>query len=96
MFINEILAKTFDLKIHDIIIKTIGIKFANVKLCLIFEVGNVLLIKNKSLKYFRDFNFGGKNQISIVIKIYEGNDEVAKNNTFLGKFTLEYDKKQKV
>ena len=66
------------------------------KLCLIFEVGTVLLIKNKSVKYFRDFNFGGKNQISIVIKIYEGNDEVAKNNTFLGKFTLEYDKKQKV
>ena len=61
----------------------------------IFEVGTVLPVKDKPLKHRREFKVGGKNPKKQVIKIYEGNDEIAKNNTFLGKFTLELDKNQK-
>ena len=40
------------------------------------------------LKYSRIFSVGGKNPTSQVIKIYEGNDEIAKNNKLLGQFSL--------
>ena len=94
--VGATLAPTLDLKIHDIITKTIGIEIANGKMSPIFEVGTVLPFKDKPLKYAKDFGVGGKNpKNKQVIKIYEGNDEIAKNNTFLGKFTLELDEKQK-
>ena len=78
--VGATLAPILDLKIHDIITKTIGIEIADGKMTPIFEVKTVWG-KNPKNKH--------------VIKIYEGNDEIAKNNTFLGKFTLELDKNQK-
>ena len=94
--VGATLAPTLDLKIHDIITKTIGIEIANGKMSPIFKVGTVLPFKDKPLKYSKNFSVGGKNPSNKqVIKIYEGNEEIAKNNTFLGKFTLELDKNQK-
>ena len=62
----------------------------------IFDVGTVLPVINKPLKHSRAFAVGGKNpSTKQVIKIYEGNDKIAKNNTLLGEFTLELDKNQK-
>ncbi len=94
--VGATLAPTLDLKIHDIITKTIGIEIGNGQMSPIFKVGTVLPFKDKQLKYSRAFVVGGKNPSNKqVIKIYEGNDEIAKNNTFLGKFTLKLDKNQK-
>ena len=93
--VGATLAPTLDLKIHDIITKTIGIEIGDGKMSAIFEVGTVLPVKGKPLKHSRDFKVGGKNPKKQVIKIFEGNNEIAKNNTFLGKFTLELDKNQK-
>ena len=94
--IGATLAPTLDLKIHDIITKSIGIEIENGKMSTIFGVGTVLPVKNKPLKYSKDYIVGGKNPLTKqVIKIYEGNDPIAKNNTLLGKFTLELDKNQK-
>ena len=63
---------------------------------LIFEIGTVLHIKNKLLKYLLVFSVRGiNNSNKEVIKIYDGNDKFVKNNIFLGRFTLELDKNQK-
>ena len=94
--IGATLAPKLDIKIHDIITKTIGIEIGNGKMSTIFEKGIVLPVKGKPLKSSRGFSIGGKNPLKKqVIKIYEGNDPIAKNNMFLGKFTLELDKNQK-
>ena len=62
----------------------------------IFDKGTVLPVKEKPLKYSKVFGIGRKNPSNKqVIRIYEGNDEIAKNNILLGKFTLELDKDQK-
>ena len=83
-------------KTHDIITKSIGIGIGNGNMAPIFEVGTVLPFKKNPLKISQNFVVGGKNPLKKqVIKIYEGNDPIAKNNIFLGKFTLEIDKNQK-
>ena len=94
--IGATIAPQLDLKIHDIITKRIGIEIENGKMSTIFHVGTVLPVKNKPLRYSRIFEIGGNNpSTKQVIKIYEGNEPIARNNTFLGKFTLELDKNQK-
>ena len=62
----------------------------------ILKVGRILPVQNKSLKYSIIFIIGGKNPLSKqVIRNYEGNDEIPKNNKFLGKFILELNKNEK-
>ena len=94
--VGATLTPTLDLKIHDIITKSIGIEIGNGNMAPIFEVGTVLPFKKNPLKISQNFVVGGKNPNNLqVIKIYEGNDPIAKNNLLLGKFTLEIDKNQK-
>ncbi len=81
--IGETLAPKLDIKIHDLIIKSIGIEIGNGKLSPIFQVGSVLAVKKEALKYSKTFAVGGKNPLNKqVIKIYEGNDPIAHNNMF--------------
>ena len=94
--VGATLAPRLDIKTHDIITKSIGIGIGNGNMSTIFQVGTVLPFKEKPLKISKNFIVGGKNPLKKqVIKIYEGNDPIAKNNLLLGKFTLEIDKNQK-
>ena len=94
--VGATLAPRLDIKTHDIITKSIGIGIGNGNMSTIFQVGTVLPFKEKPLKISKNFIVGGKNPLKKqVIKIYEGNDPIAKNNLFLGKFTLKLEKNQK-
>ena len=89
-----------DLKIKDIITKPIGIRINKGKMCKIIPIGTPLPLKGaKILNFNREFtlskNSDSNNQI---ISIYEGENEKALENHFLGKFvvTLKENEKNKV
>ena len=89
-----------DLKIQDIISKPIGIIINQGKMCNIIPVGTPLPLKGaKILNFSREFTLS-KNVDSNtqIISIYEGENEKALENHFLGKFvvTLKENEKNKV
>ena len=54
------------------------------------------LIGKNLVKFEKEYILGGKkNPEKLIIKIYEGNSNKVSENTFLQKFTIELDKKDK-
>ena len=85
-----------DIKIHDITTKNIGISTLNGKMSIIIPAGTVLPVKDKSLKFYKEYYLEGKNILnSQTIKIYEGNNEMVSDNRLIGKFIINLNKNNK-
>ena len=89
-----------DLKIQDIISKPIGIIINQGKMCNIIPIGTPLPLKGaKILNFSREFTLSKNSDSNFQnIRIYEGENEKALENHFLGKFvvTLKENEKQKI
>ena len=77
-----------DVYINDITSKDIGIEISGGKMATIIPRGTVLPVINKTLTFLKEFKLGGKNPKTQTIKVYEGNNEIASENTYLGKFDI--------
>ena len=89
-----------NLKIQDIISKPIGIRINKGKMCKIIPIGTPLPLKGaKILNFYKEFTLTKISDSNIQnIQIYEGENEKALENHFLGKFvvTLKENEKQKI
>ncbi|MEL6548039.1 MAG: Hsp70 family protein [Myxococcota bacterium] len=74
---------TLELQLLDVLPMAIGIEGANGTLHRLFE-------KNASVPNQQVFNFTTHkdNQVDMVMRLYQGNDDTASNNTLLGEFTF--------
>ena len=86
-----------DLVIKDITSKNIGISIEGGKMDTIIPRGlKIPFVGNNLLIYQKEYTLGGKkNPEKLTINIYEGNSDKVSENTFLEKFTIELDKKDK-
>ena len=85
-----------DIKIHDITTKNIGISTSNGKMSIIIPAGTVLPVKDKSLKFYKEYILEGNNILKTqTIKIYEGNNSMVSDNHLIGKFIINVNKNNK-
>ena len=86
-----------NLKIQDIISKPIGIKINHGIMCNIIPVGTVLPFQgSKNFTYSRTFSFGDNmDSNKQIIRIYQGENEKAGDNHFLGMFVVNVNEKEK-
>ena len=88
---GAILAINSNLKIHDIISKSIGISIGKGKMDIIVRAGTEIPLPNeKVLAYYKEYSLkrNNKNKMQI-INIYEGYNENASDNKLLGKFSIQ-------
>jgi len=87
-----------NLKIHDITNKAIGIN-AGEKMIVIIPANTVLPVRGKTLLYYRNFKLKNNYNKQQIVRIYEGNNEKISENTYIGKFLINFnknDKKEKI
>ncbi len=85
------------LNINDILSKSIGISTKGGEMSIIIPEGTVIPLRKNNLVHVRKYklhkNENIKNQI--IIKIYEGNGKLVKDNIYLGEFIINFNKDKK-
>ena len=85
-----------DLEIKDTTSKNIGISIGGLMDTIIPRGLQIPFIGKNLLRFEKEYTLGGKkNPEKLTINIYEGNNDDVKKNTFLQKFIVELDKKDK-
>ena len=94
---GAILAINSNLKIHDIISKSIGISIGKGKMDIIVRAGTEIPLPNeKVLAYYKEYLLkrNNKNKMQI-INIYEGYNKNVSDNKLLGMFSIQLGKNKK-
>ena len=89
-----VLSSNLNINIKDYISKAIGIEINNGKVDKIILSGEILSFRDKILVYTKNYAYNG-NSNKVNIKIYLGNEDMAKKNTYLGEFNININKNYK-
>jgi len=90
---GAILAINSNLKIHDIISKSIGISIGEGKMDIIVRAGTEIPLPNeKVLAYYKEYSLKRNNKKMQIINIFEGYNENVSDNKLLGMFSIQLGK----